>query len=144
MRRLCLLLCLAIAAPAEAGKLYACRDAEGNVAFVDRACPSGGERRELSLPAAEESKRAVADSDSKEIAAWAAASRARLPASLGGSVSSGDSSGKPARRSRPDDDGRCAKARAAKSTAERDRSFSMSFDERRRLSDAEIEACGLR
>ena len=145
MRTFVLCLALAgIALPAHAGKLFACRDANGHVAFVDRDCPNAGARHELALDMTPPTSKAVADADAKQIAAWEKASRARLPASLGG-TSHAAATVIPRRRSaRNEHNDACTNARAAQAKAERERSFQMGFDERRRLSDAVLSACGLR
>lgn len=144
MRLLLLILLAGIALPAHAGKLFACRDARGHVAFVDAGCPSIGERQELALPTPAKTSKASADADAKQIAAWDKASRSRLPASLGGTSrgSVGTAARSHAASSNRHD--ACSAARSAQSTAERERSFHMGFDERRRLSDAVLSACGLR
>lgn len=147
MRLLLLILLAGFALPAHAGKLFACRDARGHVAFVDAGCPNAGERRELALPTPATRSKAAADADAKQIAAWEKASRARLPASLGGTSRSATTSAQRSRSTlgaRNDRNDACTNARAAQTKAERERSFQMGFDERRRLSDAVLSTCGLR
>ena len=133
-----------IALPAQAGKLFACRDAAGHVSFVDHGCPDARERREIPLAVASSRGEPAADADAKQIAAWDKASRSRLPASLGGTSrgSIGTAARSHAASSTRHD--ACSAARSAQSTAERERSFQMGFDERRRLADAVLAACGLR
>ena len=145
MRLLLLILLACTAFPGHAGKLFACRDARGQVAFVDRGCPSAGERREVALTETTKPSKAAADADAKQIAAWEQASRARLPASLGGSARP-SAPPRAARGRRPggERDDACTTAKAVRAKAERERSFELSFDERRRLSDAVWSACGLR
>lgn len=140
---LLLALVYALFAPvAHAGKLFVCRDADGRLSVVDRACPGAVERREIvvaSVPA----KHAIADSDAKQIAAWARASQARLPPSLGGSARPQAARARTLRG--PDPQTRaCATARADRARREREDGFHLGFDERRRLLDAELAACGLR
>ena len=144
MRLLMLILLTVFALPAQAGKLFACRDASGHIAFVDAGCPNLGERQELALPTPPKASKAPADADAKQIAAWDKASRSRLPASLGGTSrgSIGTAARSHAASSTRHD--ACSAARSAQSTAECERSFQMGFDERRRLSDAVLSACGLR
>jgi hypothetical protein len=144
MRPLMLIFLTVFAFPAHAGKLFACRDASGHVAFVDAACPNLGERHELALPSPPKTSKAPADVDAEQIAAWDKASRSRLPASLGGTSrgSTGTAARNHAASSNRHD--ACSAARSARSKAERERSFQMGFDERRRLSDAVLSACGLR
>lgn len=144
MRLLLLILLACTALPGHAGKLFACRGDDGRIAFVDRGCPAAGERRELGLAAATPAAKAAADADAKQIAAWERASRARLPASLGGSARPAQNRAARGRSPANARDDACANARAAQAKAERERSFQMGFDERRRLSDAVLSACGLR
>lgn len=133
-----------IALPAEAGKLFACRDAAGHVSFVDHGCPGGRERREIPLADASSRGAPAADADAKQIAAWDKASRARLPASLGGASRSGNTTAARSGGAKPQRNDACSMARSTQATAERERSFQIGFDERRRLSDAVLAACGLR
>lgn len=133
-----------IALPAQAGKLFACRDAAGHVSFVDHGCPDARERREIPLAVASSRGEPAADADAKQIAAWDKASRARLPASLGGASRSGNTSAARSGGAKPARNHACSMARSAQATAERERSFQIGFDERRRLSDAVLAACGLR
>lgn len=131
-----------IAQPSHAGRLFACRDGAGHFSFVDHGCPDARERREIALAPAK--VEAVTDADARQIAGWAKASRSRLPASLGGASRSGGATAARQRATKPDRDDTCAMARGAQAKAERERSFQMGFDERRRLSDAVLSACGLR
>lgn len=147
MRLLLLILLACTALPGHAGKLFACRDARGHVAFVDRGCPNAGERREVALAEPTTPSKAATGADAKQIAAWEQASRARLPASLGGTSRSAATAAprsRSARNDRNDRNDACTNARVAQAKAERERSFQMGFDERRRLSDAVLSACGLR
>jgi hypothetical protein len=133
-----------IALPVHAGRLFACRDAAGHVSFVDHGCPAARERREIVLAIAPSRNKTVSDVDAKQIAAWDKASRARLPASLGGASRSGNTSAARSGGAKPARNHACSMARSAQATAERERSFQIGFDERRRLSDAVLAACGLR
>lgn len=142
MKTLTLLALLALApTPGIAGKLFACRDASGHLSFVDHGCPGTGERREIPLPA---TAKGAQDADAAQIARWDKASRARLPTSLGGSARAASTPRANRRSSRIEPADACSRARAERTKAERERSFSLSFDERRRLSDAVRFACGLR
>jgi hypothetical protein len=133
---------LLAAGPADAGKLFECRDRDGRISFVDHGCPERSQAREIASTAAAERK-AGAEPDAEAIAAWAAASKARMARSLGGAASVPRTPSRPSeRRSEAPDD--CSRARDAQRKAERERSFALGFDERRRLSDAVLMACGLR
>ena len=142
--RLFLLFLLVCALPCHAGKLFACRDADGRMSFVDHGCPGARDRHEVILPAAVATAKSLSDADAKQIAAWEKASNARLPASLGGTTRSGTGTVGRDRNPRRARDDACSTARAAQTKAERERSFQTGFDERRRLSDAVLSACGLR
>jgi hypothetical protein len=136
MRLLLLILIACTALPSHAGKLFICRDASG-------------QRRELRPAVPTAAAKAAADTDAKQIAAWEQTSRARLPASLGGNARPQPARGQRKRAQLAPDpraarEASCRNARAARTRAERERSFQMGFDERRRLSDAELSACGLR
>ena len=145
MRLIALIIALAcIATPAHAGKLFACRDASGHLSFVDHGCPDARERREIVLAIAPAKGKAAVDADAKQIAVWEKASRSRLPASLGGTSRADRAAVASSRSAKPDRNDACMNARAAQAKAERERSFQMGFDERRRLSDAVLSACGLR
>lgn len=145
MRSLTLIIVLAaITPPSHAGKLFACRDAAGHLSFIDHGCADARERREIAIATAPATVKAVSDADAKQIAAWAKASRSRLPASLGGTSRSGGTIAVRQRGKASDRADACATARGAQAEAERERSFHMGFDERRRLSDDVLSACGLR
>ena len=144
MRLLMLILLTVFALPAHAGKLFACRDASGHVSFVDHGCPTARERREIVLTATPAKGKSIIDADAKQIAAWEKASHARLPASLGGTTRSRTGTAGRDRNPRRAHDDACSTAKAAQAKAEREHSFQTGFDERRRLSDAVLSACGLR
>jgi len=127
---------------AHAGKLFACRDAAGHLSVVDRACPGAVERREIVVASAP-ANRAGADADAKQIAAWSRASQARLPPSLGGTVRP-QAARTRAQRGSDAQARTCATARVHRAKREREDGFHLGFDERRRLLDAELAACGLR
>ncbi|MBK6728082.1 MAG: hypothetical protein IPG63_12615 [Xanthomonadales bacterium] len=135
-------LVFALLAPtAHAGKLFVCRGADGRISVVDGACPGAIERREIVVATAPVA-RAGADADAKQIAAWARASQARLPPSLGGTARPQAARTRTQRAPDPQAHA-CATARAHRTRREREDSFHLGFDERRRLLDAEIAACGL-
>ncbi|HQW81970.1 MAG: DUF4124 domain-containing protein [Rhodanobacteraceae bacterium] len=145
MRRLLLLSLLAcVAMPGHAGKLFACRDVNGQMSFVDHGCPGASERHEVAVSATTAADKSHADADSKQIAAWEKASRGRLPVSLGGAARFSNRAGTHSRNPQSAGDDGCTNAKAARAKAERERSFEIGFDERRRLSDAVLSACGLR
>ena len=136
------LVCALLAPVAHAGRLFVCHDTHGRISVVDRACPGAVERHEI-VVASTPAKHAIADSDAKQIAAWARASQARLPPSLGGSAR--PQAARARTRRGPDPQTRaCATARADRARREREDGFHLGFDERRRLLDAELAACGLR
>ncbi len=136
------LVCALLAPAAHAGKLFACRDAAGHLSVVDRACPGAVERREIVVASAP-ANGAGADADAKQIAAWSRASQARLPPSLGGTVR--PQAARTRTQRAPDAQAyACSAARASRSRREREDGFHLGFDERRRLLDAELAACGLR
>ena len=86
MRFLLLLLAFA-AAPCLAGKLYQCRDAQGNVSYVDHGCPGAKDRREITMVTADPTtKSRAAERDAILAKAWELESRSRLPPSLGGQM----------------------------------------------------------
>ncbi len=142
--RVLLLLLLFANTPCLAAKLFECRDAQGRISFVDHGCEGAAAQREIAIVVAGKSaKSAPADADTRQIQAWDKASRARLPASLGGranAMRSRTGAQRVASNKQPD---ACAQARATQDRAHRERSFSMSFDDRRKLSDAVLSACGL-
>lgn len=143
-RNVLLALIVFAASPCEGAKLFVCRDAGGHVSFVDDGCPQARERREIALTAAPTKRKTASDADAKQIAAWEKASRSRLPTSLGGTARSGNGNGARHRAATADRHDACSSARSAQAKAERERSFQLGFDERRRLSDAVLSACGLR
>ena len=138
-------LVFALLAPtAHAGKLFVCRGADGRINVVDGACPGAIERREIVVATAPVA-RVGADADAKQIAAWSRASQARLPPSLGGSSRAQATRQRTRTRTEPDPQTRaCAAARASRARREREDGFHLGFDQRRRLLDAELAACGLR
>ena len=133
-----------LAPPTHAGKLFACRDERGHVAFIDHGCPNARERREIVLAAAPATSNIRADADANQIEAWGKASRARLPASLGGAAHRNATTATRSHGGRPRAESACSNAKSTQAKAERERGFQMRFDERRRLSDAVLSACGLR
>jgi Domain of unknown function (DUF4124) len=139
-----LLLLMLLALPCHAGKLYECQDSAGRVRFVDHGCGGAKLRREITVVAPPANAKAASDSDARQIDAWTKASRGRLPASLGGSTrvaKSRTTVAKPAPGKTVD---ACSTARAAEDRAHREQSFNLGFDDRRKLSDAVLAACGLR
>lgn len=140
MRILLLLLILANT-PCLAGKLFECRDAQGRISFVDYGCEGAAAQREITIIDAGTSAKSAPDDG--QIEAWDKASRARLPASLGGkaNTSRARTSGHRITTSKQPD--ACKQARAAQDNADREHNFALSFDERRKLSDAVLSACGL-
>lgn len=150
IRGLCLLLLLALPAPAaRAGEIHACRDAQGARVFQDRPCAADATAlgvRPIAARAEDPGARRVAREEARRIAAWERASRARLAPSLGGHAAPAGARGAPSGRrstSRAASDA-CAKAREAREAAYRRDGNRMGFDRRRALQDAVINACGLR
>ena len=111
---------------------------------TDHGCPGASERHEVAVSATTAADKSHADADSKQIAAWEKASRGRLPVSLGGAARFSNRAGTHSRNPQSAGDDGCTNAKAARAKAERERSFEIGFDERRRLSDAVLSACGLR
>ena len=141
MRLLPMLLLLATA-PAAAGTLFECRDAGGHVSFRDDGCGNARTQRQIVIDAPAAARK-PGDHDARRIADWEQASRARLAPSLGGRSRSSSRAAARGNGTRPARVDRCTAARAAQSDALRERSFELGFDERRRLSDAVLNACGL-
>lgn len=156
MIRLALLVMLLCAADSQALELFQCTRPDGSRAFQDTPCAERGAKQEVrtlpdhpldapQLQAERVSREATARTTDDERARQRLdqAARARLPASLGGP--SDEPKPRPATTaSRRDVASACARARLAREEAYRTRSYQMSFDERRRLQDAEDAACGLR
>ncbi len=140
-----LLLLLAFAnTPCLAAKLYECRDAQGRISFVDHGCKGATAQREIAIVVAGKSaKSAPDDADTRQIQAWDKASRARLPASLGGKANPARSRTSAYRATSSKQPDTCAQARTAQDRAQREDSFTMGFDQRRKLSDAVLSACGI-
>lgn len=143
--RLLLILFSLLAAPCHGANVFECRAPDGRVSFQDHGCAPTATQREIALAAPRQVRDAAArEHDAGQIATWEKSSRSRLPASLGGSARGGSTATKrrsASRQTRPDS---CAIARSEQARQTRERSFEMGFDERRRLSDTVLLACGLR
>jgi len=139
--RMLLLLLICAMPPCRAGSIFECRDAQGHRSFQDHSCTGAKMQSEIVI-ASSAPLRKGQDLDARLIAAWEKSSRSRLPASLGGTTRSAvRASGSRSRAPGPPD--ACISRRETQARALRERGFEMGFDERRRLSDAVLNACGL-
>jgi hypothetical protein len=147
---------LALPMLADAREVYRCRTPDGALRFGDTPCnaaavdpalvtlrdPTAAERRRDSAQA-EARARAYAEADARLVAQLEADAAGRLPASLGGSARPAAGRRTMQRAPKPEPKERaCAAARADRDKAYRERGNEMDFDERRRLQDRKVSACG--